>query len=182
MSGLIFTLDLATRTGWAKGRSGEKPSSGAFDLKTASESITIGKLCNRLCQRLLKHWDDEKPMIVVAEELMRLSGFALNKNSEENVKTQISLHAAAMMAADISGVRLVYAHPSTVSKHFVDHGGLKRAEKKAAFVKRAQLLGYIEKSNFDDNQADALAVWDYACAKYSRAIPAELHFFGEVKC
>ena len=181
MAGLIFTLDIATRTGWAKGRSGEAPTSGVKDLKTSGEVSNLGKMGNNLCAFLLKEWDKDLPMILVVEQLMKLGGFAMNANSEANVKMQISLHMAARMAADVAGVRFAEAHASTVSKHFIGKGNLKRAEKKPLFVKRCQLLRYMGSEDYDDNQADALAVWDYATAHYSGKIPTELHLFGEVK-
>ena len=54
----------------------------------------------------------------------------------------------------------------TIRKHFIGHGGLKRSEAKAAAIKTCQMLGWNPKN---DDEADAGALWDYACSMQSRS-------------
>ncbi len=183
MSGLIYTLDLATLTGWAKGRSGDMPLSGVKALKKDGEQPNHGRTGHRLVKWLADEWSQEKPWLVVVESLLPLGGFAHRKSNEANVKLQIGLHMAARIVADMYDVRLIDISNQTVRKHFI---GFARFDKKIHrgsikdyVVDRCHLLKYMGSGEYDDNQADALAMWDWACAHYARARPTELHLFKQ---
>ena len=74
------------------------------------------------------------------------------------------------------GIRTAIGNVQTVRKHFL--GQARPEEPKAAVIKRCHLMGLMPDDCYDDNRADALALWDYAAATYGRRAPAELVLFG----
>lgn len=178
MSGLIYTLDLATRTGYCKGRPGERPVSGSVLLKRSEEGRRVA--FGNLFAFLNAEWSKDKPWLVLTEGAMTLEAFKAVNSSEANVRLQYGLHAIAEGMSIRFGGRFIEANNSTVRKHFLGVPNMgKRDATKAAVVSRAQLLGHMPSDVYDEDRADAISIWDWACAVHGRTPPRELHLFGE---
>lgn len=149
---MILSLDLATHTGYAVGNPCGVPVYGHFKIDAPtypSKFLQMGRLVSGLIKT---HDVDavflEQPFVGRAGQfsaLMPLFGF----------------RAAAMMAAESKGCLVTMVLPSTVRKHFIGHGGLSRAKAKPAVIEKCEWRGWRPKN---DDEADALALWDYACA------------------
>lgn len=174
MQGSILALDIAVRTGFAVGPVGEVPRSGCVVLKEKSQApdVAFGNFIWWLNDALAK----EKPALIVKEAPLALHALRHGIGSQASVEMTYGLHAIARGMALRFGIKIKDAHDATVRKHFIGRGKMgSREENKRAVVQRCHLLGYMPKENFDDNQADSLAIWDYAAA----SVPSKLHLFGE---
>lgn len=176
MAGAIFALDLASRTGWAKGPVGTAPQSGTTILKQGDEPAAVA--FGNLIAWLDEEWKRERPALVVSEAPFSLQAFGKHKNAEATVKMTYGLHSILAGMCHRFSLRLEQVHAATVRKHFIGKGNAgSREETKAVVVHRCHVLSYMPKDCLDDNRADALATWDWAAARVQA--PKELHFFGE---
>lgn len=178
MPGSVYTLDLAAQTGWAKGSAGSLPLSGSVMLRRAGQPP--GVAFGNLIAFLAEEWAEERPVLVVKEALLPLQAFLKLGNADATVRFQDGLHGIVAGLCHRFGIECMNVADSTARKHFVGKGRMgTRAETKAAVVQRCHSLGYMPRESHDDNRADALATWDWACTTHMRAPPRELHMFGE---
>ena len=174
----VMAFDLATHSGWACGSSGEQPRSGVITLKKAGarREVAFANFVAWLQERIPEH----QPDLIVKEAPLALEAFHIVRSSEDNVRIQFGLHAILEAMAERFGVDVLDAPMASVRKHFIGHSHMgERAKTKGAVVQRCHVLGYMPKDCMDDNRADALAVWDWACAVHGRQRPKELVMFGE---
>jgi len=158
MSQEILFLDLATQMGFCEGAPGEQPRYGSHRLGTvgAENEEVFGGLLKWLGQKLLAF----PPRLVVYEAPMLMLGGGMAKSSNiVTVERLVGLTAVAQAVCYGAKVPVRRANVQTIRKHFL---GVARPENpKKAVIDRCRLLGYAPK---DDNAADAIAGWDYACA------------------
>lgn len=176
--GSIFCLDLAQRCGFAAGPVGDIPRSGAVLLKKPGEHRAIA--LGNLIAWMNTEWSRERPALVVKEAPLPLQAYRDRGNSEAAVLMAYGLHGVVEAMCSRFGLRLEQAHPATIRKHFIGKGRMgARDATKAAVVQRAQLLGFMPKDCFDEDRADAIAVWDWAAAHFGGRAANVLHLFGE---
>lgn len=147
---MIIALDLATKTGVAVGEPRGQPKAWTEDLGPGS-----GKLAEimRLIDKLTRQY---RPVLIAIEEpLMTKAGHA------NSVAHQHRLHGAAIGTALLKGVKVQSYPVSTIRKHFCGHLPKIRGNGKINVMNQCRALGWKFP---DDNAADALALWDYACA------------------
>jgi hypothetical protein len=176
---LVLALDLAVRTGFCIGHCGEQPRVGAVRMKQPSEppDVAVGNVAHFLRDM----WVLELPDLMIIEAPLPAAAF----RSADSAEMALGMVGAAIAMASVYGVRLEKGNAQTVSRHFTGKARWSEAEggrkaKKAAAIARARLLGYIASDEKDDpDMADAIACWDYACARFCRMQPRELHMFGE---
>jgi len=164
---MVWGLDLGTATGFAYGEAGAIPESGSIILKKKKDprGIALGNLIWFLNDR----WSQRKPDLVVKEAPMSLQGFMSVHSSEANVRMHHSLHGIVEGMCARFDVPLREEHNATVRKHFIGRGNFGDRElTKGAIVRRCQLLGYIPNDCDDQDRADALANFDWACATFAR--------------
>ena len=177
-AGVVFALDLARQAGYATGRPGAKPESGAMKLAPPKQGRDV--VFGNLIALLNNQWRADRPAIVVCEAPLALDAVAKLGNSQDLVRMTYGLHAIVGGMCARYGIRHEEVNVGSARKHFLGRARLgDRESTKAAVVARCHLLGYMHPENHNDNQADALAVWDWACAHLMRTPPAELHMFGE---
>lgn len=186
IDGPILALDLGNRTGWAFGIAGEKPASGAWLLRDRGESrdVAMGTLIRRL--------DDvcraRRPALIVREAPLSIAALLarprktgapqLNQASVEFTYGQHGIVEG--MAHQFRIAMPLTVWPATIRKHFLDRANMgNRPDTKMAVVERCRLLGYMPKDEYDEDKADAVAMWDWASATHGRRSPATLHLFGE---
>jgi hypothetical protein len=157
---LIVGLDIATRCGWARGRLGETPTSGSIRFGNASSdaSVIFGAAldwASRFLQPL------PRPDVVMIEDLLPMD--AMRGHTQRAVRDRLAgLHGVLRGVAQLRGIgRIEVASVGDVRQHFIGQRNAKSAVAKAETMRRCARLGWEHR---DDNAADALACWSYACA------------------
>ena len=158
---IVAALDLATKTGVAVGPLGGSPTLWTFDLKSKGEAkfhatrlMQIQGLAHRLiAEHGTRFIAIEKPFV------------AAHNNWETTLLT-IGLTANVLSWAERKGIPVDIISAQTVAKHFTGSGKMKRDDKKAAILAECRARGW---EPHDDNQADAAALWDLACARLACA-------------
>lgn len=160
----ILALDTAIKTGCAFGVAGGKPVFWSVSLGEAEWSVRFSKMLELVDKCVDKYQPD----------LVAVEAAATGSHGNPDL---IGLAACAQAQAARRGCQVVTYMPNSVRKHFMgkaltarDYPALNhRAAKKAiksAVIGRCHMLGWAVT---DDNQADAVALWDFAASKVSRA-------------
>lgn len=169
---IILAIDPGTRTGIAIGDSRANPDSFAILLAapiTGAPEDRAATLAARLIELIREH----KP------ELIAIEAFLPPHKQLAMAPAVISLmlHGAVAAISGLYKIPLISIAPATWRKHFLGKSPKGRFEIKSAVIDRAHLIGYLPKDVIDSDRAEALGIWDYAAAKYGRAIPKELLLF-----
>lgn len=171
----IMAFDIASYTGVALGCPGETPRTTVIDLgKERSQEARFAKAIKSARYLLAKHTPD----LVVYEA--PIGG---------KIKSDFLIGAAACFRGQfkLSGARVERLQIAKVRKHFLgrhittrDFPHMKKdaakAEIKRHVVARCHQIGWKVGS---DDEADAAACWDFACATFARAqVPPSGGLFG----
>jgi hypothetical protein len=164
---MILALDMATRTGWASGVIGASPTWGAHDFgRNRSNGEVLAAFRAWLCRKV----DEIQPTVVVFESPY-MPGPNSRFSAPANALTIRRLFAFAGFTEAVCverRVRCYEARPSEITRAFLGGPAPRlRAEKKAATVKMARLLGYAVA---DDDEADAVALWCFAESVFAPAM------------
>lgn len=172
-----MAFDLGRLAGFAIGKPGEIPRSGTEVL--AKPHGGFAAQAGHLISFLNREFRDNQPLMVVKEAPFSLAAFSDHRVAEKVVRSAYGLHAIVEGMAHRFDIPCHDAPEATVTKHFTGkgrHGG--RANRKRAIIERCHQLGYLDRRCRDDDRADAIAVWDFACAHLARRAPPVLHMFG----
>jgi len=153
---IILALDLATMTGWARGEPGGTPTYGTIGKKGRSHPAIFGEFQKWL---ITETAGDKRPDVIAYEmPIMRdtdtgnvvglLWGLAAIVQA---TAYQRSIHNDNLMPIGLDKMR----------KYFLGKSKWKREEGKAAAMRRCKIMGWAPQ---DDNAAEALGHWCYACA------------------
>lgn len=156
---VILALDVATVTGFAFGKVGSIPTSGSVRLKSPDDES--GRACRKLGIWLRDQFTLTKPDLVVVEAPLNIGGVI------SNPATISLLHRLVGGVETICGpygVRCASVNVQTVRRHFIGKG--RPPNPKQEVLERCKQLGWIDKTSKDHDRADALALWDYAQAKF----------------
>lgn len=150
---MIVAFDTATKTGVAYGRAGETPRAYSVDLGKVAWERRFSRIL-RLTRKVI---EDHRPELVAVEAFV----------GGPKANTDLSgLVACVMGEADRCGVRVVSYYPATIRKHFLGGISNRREKIKPQVMARCRMLGW---PSDDPDACDALALWDYASARESRA-------------
>lgn len=167
MAGLrpsVMAFDLAGRTGVAFGRVGEIPRAHALDLgKKGTQGERLAALLHAT-QTLLER---NRPDIVAYEEAV---------GGPKTSHRLVEMIGAFLGQAHRSGFKPHGVPIGTIRKHFLGKAlntthfpGLTKSHAKEAIkstiIARCGALGWAPRN---DDEADAMALWDYACSTYGR--------------
>lgn len=153
----ILALDIASRTGWAFGRPGEYPLSGSVRL--APPGASNGAIGRGMLRWLTDFITVSKPDILYYEVPLDPRHMG-SKTTFKTARILLGLPFLVETIAEARGIyRLREAGVQDVRKHFC--GTPRPKDKKAAVLARCRQLRW---DPVDDNAADALALWDFACA------------------
>lgn len=181
ITGIVYGLDLGTRTGVAFGVAGKKPIVSALRLKKPEEHRAVA--FGALLDFLVAAFEQCRPGLVAKERMLQTAALLkLSGGNDDNIRMHAGLHAVVESVCLRYGVPWTEAADSTIRKHFLGKAKLgDRASTKAAVLARCQLLGIVPRDCADDNMADAAAVHDWAAATYCQASTStrELFLFGE---
>ena len=149
----ILAFDLATNTGVAFGGTSGVPIAMTYVLGDAGAKH--GARFTELLivtRKLIKQFE---PDVIVIEEAIA-GGAVGDKN---RVRLAMGLRAIVLSAAFVANITTHELPVSTIRKHFIGQGNLPGEKAKQATVSRCERLGWPVRN---DNEADALAAWDYA--------------------
>ena len=146
-TGRILALDLATHTGWAHGRPGEKPKWGVETFQGERAKAY------RALRAWLNQWIVDKRVDLVTFE-SSATQFMHGRTRIETIKRLIGLceHVEELC---YGRVECREARVAEVRAHFIGQN-IARAEAKVETIRQCKELGW-DTSN--DNEADALALW-----------------------
>lgn len=165
----ILALDLATNTGFAIGDSKGKPTSWSRRLKTPEDDVecAFGNLGLILRDMFMV----ECPDLVVVEAPMSMGGMVkLDEQSDRGFKFTSNPSTIYMLGGLVAsvytickpyGIRVRKANVQTVRKDFL--GVARPSNPKKVVLDRCRQLGWLDRTCRDDNRADALALWSFAC-------------------
>lgn len=161
----VMAFDIATRCGVAFGTAGGTPRATAVDLgKGFSDAERFAKVIGAT-RRLLERFE---PDLVAFEEAV---GGPKTSHFLVGIAACFQGQAAAMgyrpRPVPIATVRKHFLGKHLTAQHFPGLSkGRARLAIKRQVVARCTALGWEVK---DDDEADACAIWDYACATWGRA-------------
>lgn len=167
------------------GKRAPPPTIEAVTLRGTSAETRVRFLATWLSKRLLLGDID----LVVTESPMNPAASKSDHSTIDLLGYYFCVHAVAAW----SDIPVEAAPVMAIRKHFCGRGcappvrGRKRTAKEAVdarkfinetVLKRAILLGYLPDGSIGWDEANACALWDFACSKFARAVPAELAMFG----
>jgi hypothetical protein len=158
----ILALDIATSTGVAFGDSKGQPRAWTVHLGKAPDERRFANALRMTAKMIVEN----EPELIVVEAAVggpKASAFL------------IGLLACVRGVAFDRGIPCHTVHLGTIRKHFLgkalttrDFPHLKPVDAKKAIKARViQRCGVVGWSVDNDDEADALALWDYACATYA---------------
>lgn len=162
----VLAFDIARNTGIAVGDSGSDPICWSVNLGKTHED-RFSKALELTASLILEH----KPDLIAIEDVV---------GRAKTPHVNVGIIACFRGCAHNRGVPIVMCAVQSVRKHFLgraftrgDFPGLTAGKAteaiKAQVMGRAALLGWNPP---DDDAADALAIWDYACAHHARGYQA----------
>lgn len=156
----ILAIDVATRTGWARGDVHGQPVAGSvrFGNVHASANAVFGNALKWISQTLEPH---PRPDIVILESM--LSPDAKFGDTSRQTRDRLAgLHGVIRGVTFLRGIpEIAEASVGDVRAHFLGTRSLKRDAAKRETMLRCGLLNWPA---CDDNAGDALALWSYATA------------------
>jgi Holliday junction resolvasome RuvABC endonuclease subunit len=151
----VLALDLATKFGWAFGSGGEHPRSGSVALPIyRPRDARFAAYSDWLADAITTF----EPSRIVYEAPQVTNGGTLNATTMETARFLFGVCAITDLVAWRRDVPCFDVHLSSVRKHFCNSGHAKKRE----VIRVCHLRGW---SPADDNEADALAIWDYALSQ-----------------
>lgn len=154
----VLALDLARKTGWAIGAPGGRPRSGV--VRFASDGASHEAVFAAAYDWVRAMIEDEHPRTVVWEAPLP-SSFMRGKTNAATTALLFGLPAVVGLACwsrDVLDLR--QATPAEVRAHFIGRN-MKSKDAEIATKAQCRRLGW---SYQDDNECDALALWDYVAA------------------
>lgn len=158
----ILALDLATSTGVCAGNSGAAPHAWTVSLGGLPDDRRFSNVL-RLTHAII---EEHTPDLIVVEAPV---------GGPKASAYLIGLVACVRGCSFDMGIRCETAHLATVRRHFIGknltvkhfpHLKMAAAKKaiKSEVIHQCRLVGWNPQ---DDNEADAMAIWDWACAVFA---------------
>lgn len=165
----ILALDIASCTGWCFGAPGGKPTYGS--QKLAPEGASTAERGAAMIRWLTPMIQGMRPRTLVFEAPLAPSSMA-GKTTANTARVLLGLPLVVESVAYLLGVWDIWeANVQDVRQHFIGRrtvvgakladGKRKPGAAKPLVIARCIELGYMPA---DDNAADAVALWSYACA------------------
>jgi Holliday junction resolvasome RuvABC endonuclease subunit len=168
---IILALDPAEyKIGWAVGESGALPKVGLFKLRTKDERTedAIERFAKWLEDMLAEH----AVQLLTVEQYLP-SGALKGHTTSDTRDGAIMLNAAARTVAALTGVPFRSIPPATIRVHFIGKASMgDRTATKAAVIRQAKLLGYVDRNCTEDNICDACALFDFASSHFANRATA----------
>lgn len=188
----VLAFDLATRTGWAMGAPDDPaPLSGAVSLWN-SKRDPDGRWQRNMRALFLDLINERRPDVVIWET--PLTPEAWKRRAEETGRPQngpslIMQNSQSDILKGCCDARGIVWHTTarqSVLKHYTGRGSWTSAPKagdgrergKEAVIRQAITLGHLPPGCKDEDRADSIALWSYACGLYGKiTAPPPLQLF-----
>ena len=185
----FMTLDIGSKTtGFAYGEAGCMPQrSGSVKMRAYNDGVDVAvKNIGKFLRDTFVFFKPER--LIVEDYLMKM-----DHTNAQTIVALVEMHGAVTCVAGLYGVQVKRIAGNTVKKHFIgavsaaprQKGGTTpkqrreaRQATKLAMVKRAQLLGYVSADRYDEDLADACAIYDWASASLFRCPIDNFKMFG----
>jgi crossover junction endodeoxyribonuclease RuvC len=157
---IVLALDLATRTGWARGMPGGEPTYGSIRWggDKASQAAVFGTYAKWFIDQTT---EENRPDVVVYEMPIIARWGKTNANANEILQGLAAITQALAYIRGIHNNRLQAVHVGTWRRYFIGRDKVDRDEAKNLTIRKCRLLKWEPE---DDNAADALGLWSYQCA------------------
>ena len=172
----VLALDLATTTGFARGRVGELPTAGSICFgHDCSENVVFAKAIGWFSNFLAPL---PRPDVLMLEAM--LPGGAMKGETNIGTRDRLAgLHAIVRGVAHIRGIYdISTVDVGAVRQHFIGARNLRSQIAKREVLEKCRRLGFPAA---DHNAGDALACWHFACSliKPELALQTSPLFFGK---
>ena len=170
MSKTILFLDIATQTGWCEGEPGGKPIYGSF--RVSKEGDNADKFAG------MHLWVLQRCMGFKPRHLFFEAALARNAVTAASLMGLAACAQAAARQCHVYSIKP--AHVGSVRKFFLPPGSPRSGDAvKQATIQRCRELGFEPKN---DDEADAIAGWHYACALVDpKSVTAASPLFADKK-
>lgn len=154
----VLALDLARVSGWALGEPGGDPQHGSIEFasKGSSHEAVFAKAMTWMNAMIAQH----SPTLIVWEAPMPAM-FARGNTTDNTTTLLYGLPAVIGTAAYLAGIYDIRKAETKAVRNYFIGSNPKRAKAKPLVVQQCRRIGWQVE---DDNEADALATWDYMCA------------------
>ena len=160
MTADILALDIASTTGWARGRVG--------DIAPVCGSIRFGKpgashsaICGHALEWAIATIKEPLPDVIAIEALLPPAVTRGRSNVDHDLLAR--LHGVMLAVAFTRGVYRVNLHSvQKVRAHFIDLRACRKGQTKLEVMRRCRALGWLDRD--DPDAADACALWSYQAA------------------
>lgn len=177
----ILSLDLATRTGWARGRAGEIPLSGSIQL--GEDGHGPGQLGQWLRAHRREHG---LPDLIVVEKWLNPRMQKHYKPIEVGLRLNGCVHGiAGVYGVPVAELNVDTVRATVCGRKSADLGRAPKnkdeqrtATKEMVWVTMKLLKLLPEGAKKDYDRSDALCHWRYAEAVYGRAAPKDFVLTG----
>lgn len=168
--GALLALDLASTVGLAEGVPGLMPRVWTWRLGDpgASQAHRFAELLKRMSDHLAVN----KPDAIWIEAPLPPSALATMGSTPHTAMLLLGLPAIVHAVAYLRGVyRVRLANVQDVRKHFCGQRRFSKGQAKGAVMDRCRVLGWRVAN---DHEADACALWSYACGQSNPRLAAAL--------
>jgi hypothetical protein len=156
----ILALDIATSTGWARGRPEDAPTCGS--VRFASKGASHGAIFSGAFDWFREFTEKDRPDVLVIEDLLPFRA-KMGETTKDTARLLAGLHGVIRLVAFKREIFKVQAVPvSDVRHHFIG-GNFKREQAKGYVEQKCKSLGWLERA--DTDAADACALWSYWAAR-----------------
>jgi hypothetical protein len=189
---VILAIDAASTLGWACGEPGAIPKSGSVRLIAAGDPVKdLAASGASFVRELIRKFE---PTLIVREAplLPRFNG----TSQAAAFVSQHLIHGAILAMAGLEGIADIDVAVSTWRKFYCGRAtgnpaskrgvvkttkqrGEDRLASKLMVLQRGILLGLLPKDCHDFDRADAVGLFYYSCARYSRFAPTDLVLFEQ---
>jgi len=155
----ILALDIATTTGFARGRVGGRPTFGSVSFAGKGQASDNAVFANAL-RWLSGFTSGQPPQLLILEQMLPPS--AMRGRTARAVRDRLAgLEGVIRAVAYCRGVyRIETATVHQVRAHFIGESSLQRGAAKREVMRTCHRLGWQVQ---DDDAGDACALWSYAC-------------------
>ena len=166
----VLALDVATVTGWAVGPIGAaapatalEASAGITDPQPLSGTHRIGIKGTKdgAFFSAYEHWLRDLVAVHAPDYIVYEAPYISTDKHIKTARRLLGMAAITEMTAHQLGVKVFEANNATVRKHFCGKGNAPRGELKRMVQEECTRRGWVFT---DDNEADALSLFDYAKA------------------
>jgi len=157
----IVALDIATKSGVAVGSAEGKPEFATEDFSACGSQYAQFSMARIWARNLIKQ---HQPDLFALEAPIVGAGGMQNR-----ALILIGMRACIAAAAFDAGVRVEEYAVATIRKHFLGNGRVPSKQAKAMTIRECEARGWKVRN---DNEADAGAVWELACAKHGFQVHA----------